>query len=285
MPIRLYSIRTYSRFIPCLFWFKSRSKLFRPILAVGSHSLTNVDGLNMREVVGMFTGKQAGVTYFQGQSPIDEVWATSDMVITGACVMPAGFRIGDHCMFVIDMIAESIMGLEPQRIVCPKNRQLNSKIPGAASAYRERLECLLLRHRIIEQLGRAHEESMDNMEAEEMINVIDREGGQYMMSAKKKCQKSGWIPFSPNATVWIQRCQIYCSILQYHDEKIHNQGNLKCTARRFGIRDPLNLHWKRFTHGCKFVKSNVNISDNMDTDIGKNICRIGCSMHGKQMMR
>jgi hypothetical protein len=111
--------------------------------------LTNVDGLNMRVVVGMFMGKQIGATYFRGQSPIDGVWATSDMIITGACVMPAGFRIGNHGMFVIDMLMESIVGLELQRIVHPKARQLNSKIPGAALAYRERLERLLIRHHVI----------------------------------------------------------------------------------------------------------------------------------------
>jgi hypothetical protein len=123
-------------------------------------ALTNVDGLNLREVVGMFTGKQIGATYFQGQSPIDGVWVTSEVVITGACVMPAGFGIGNHCMFVTDMLIDSIVGLEPQRIVRPKARQLNSKIPGTALAYIERLKHLLLRHCIIEQLGRAHEESL-----------------------------------------------------------------------------------------------------------------------------
>ncbi len=126
-------------------------------------ALTNADGLNLREVGGTFTSKQIGATYFQDQIPIDGVWATSDIGITRVCVMPAGCGIGNHHMFVIDMLPESIMGLEPQRIVCLKARQLNSKIPGAATAYRERLEHLLLRHCIIEQLGRAHEESMDNV--------------------------------------------------------------------------------------------------------------------------
>jgi hypothetical protein len=122
------------------------------------------------------------------------------------------------------MLTESIVGLQPQRIVRLKARQLNSKIPGAALAYRERLESLLLKHCIIEQLGRSHEESMDNVEAEARINVLDREGGQYMMSAKKKCQKikSGWIPFSPDAVVWIRKCQIYHSIFWYHDRRICN---------------------------------------------------------------
>jgi hypothetical protein len=197
----------------------------------------------MQEVVGTFTGKQIGATYFQGQAPIDRVWTTSDMVITGACVMPAGFGIGSYCMFIIDMLTESIVDLEPQRIVRLKARQLNSKIPRAAAAYRARLECLLLRHRIIERLGRALEESTNNKEVEERINVINRKGGQCMMSVEKKCQKnkSGRISFSPEAAVWIRRCQIYPSILQYHDRNVRNQGNLKCTARQFGVQDPLNL--------------------------------------------
>jgi hypothetical protein len=140
-------------------------------------------------------------------------------MVIAACVMSAGFRIGDHCMFVIDMFREFIVGLELQRIVRPKARRLNSKIPGAAAAYRARLEHLLLRHHIIEWLGRAHEESMDNVEVEKRINVINRDGGQYMMSAEKKCRKNkpGRIPFSPEAAVWIKKCQIYRSILQYHD--------------------------------------------------------------------
>ncbi len=127
---------------------------------------TNVDDLNMREVVGTFTGKQIGAIFLQGQSPIDGVWVTSDVMITEACVMPAGFGIGNHCLFVIDMLTESIMGLQPQRIVRPQARRLNSKIPGTALAYRARLESLFFKHCIIKGLCRAHEESIDNMEAE-----------------------------------------------------------------------------------------------------------------------
>ncbi len=52
--------------------------------------------------------------------------------------MPAGFGTGNQCVFVVDMLTESIVGLEPQRIVHPKARQLNSKISGAALADREK---------------------------------------------------------------------------------------------------------------------------------------------------
>jgi hypothetical protein len=63
--------------------------------AIGK-ALTSVNGLAMKEVVGNFTGVPVGPTYFRGLKPIDAVWATSDLDVVGACIMPAGFGIGDH---------------------------------------------------------------------------------------------------------------------------------------------------------------------------------------------
>jgi len=54
-------------------------------------ALTCPDGLNMNEVVGKFTGQPLGATYFRGKNPIDAIWATPDIQVTGACVMPVGF--------------------------------------------------------------------------------------------------------------------------------------------------------------------------------------------------
>ena len=53
-------------------------------------TLTALEGLAMKEVVGSFTGKQLEATFFQGTKPIDGVWARNNIVVTGACVMPAG---------------------------------------------------------------------------------------------------------------------------------------------------------------------------------------------------
>ena len=205
--------------------------------------LTNESGLRMKEVVGHFTGKPIGPTYYRGQKPIDGIWATSDVQISGACIMPAGFGIGDHRMFVIDILTASLIGLQPQKIVRPKARRLNTRIPGAASAYQDRFEKLLLQHRIIERVGRAHEESSSNEEAEARINAIDKESGQYMLHAEKKCRriKSGRIPFSPESAICIRRCQVYRSIMRFHEGKIRNRGNLKRAARRCGIEHPLHL--------------------------------------------
>ena len=62
--------------------------------------LTSVEGLNMQAVVGEFTGKKIGPTFFKGSKPIDRVWATNDLIVTHACVMPAGFDVGDHHIII-----------------------------------------------------------------------------------------------------------------------------------------------------------------------------------------
>ncbi len=119
-------------------------------------ALASVDSLAMKEVLGTFTGKQIGLTYFRESKPIDAVWATSDIQVAGACIMPAGYEIGDHRLFVIDFVASLLIGTSPKRIVQPQARRLNCKIPGAVEQYNKRLEEKTLCHRLIKQLGQVH---------------------------------------------------------------------------------------------------------------------------------
>ncbi len=55
--------------------------------------LTNEDSLNMSEVVGDFTGTPVGPNFFRGTKPIDRVWATKNVQVVNACVMPVGFGV------------------------------------------------------------------------------------------------------------------------------------------------------------------------------------------------
>jgi hypothetical protein len=64
--------------------------------------LTDIEGLAMKEVVGDFTGTPIGSTFFCGSKPIDGVWATSNITVSNAAIMPAGYGIGNHRLFVID---------------------------------------------------------------------------------------------------------------------------------------------------------------------------------------
>ena len=98
-------------------------------------SLTDENGLDMVEAVSTTTGKQLSATYFRGSRPIDAVWCTKDVVIRNACALPIGYGVGDHRAFVVDFTTHSLVGINPQPIVHPKARRLNTKIPGCLEAY------------------------------------------------------------------------------------------------------------------------------------------------------
>jgi hypothetical protein len=71
----------------------------------------------MKEVVGNFTHQCVGATFIRGSKPIDGVWATSDILISNACIMPVGYGIRDHRLFVMDFCAQDIIGSQPPRVV------------------------------------------------------------------------------------------------------------------------------------------------------------------------
>jgi hypothetical protein len=78
-----------------------------------SKAQTGVNVLSMKEVVGEFTGRKVGPTFFRGSKPIDGVWATADIKISNTYIMPAGYGIGDHCMFIVDLVLSSLIGKTP----------------------------------------------------------------------------------------------------------------------------------------------------------------------------
>ena len=73
-------------------------------------SITARDGLIMTEVVGTVTGKKISVTLFRGSKPIDALWATTDIVVVRACVMPTGYGVRNNCLFIIDFLTSSLIG-------------------------------------------------------------------------------------------------------------------------------------------------------------------------------
>jgi hypothetical protein len=97
--------------------------------------LTDLHGLGMKEVVGEFTGGQLGATFFRGSELIDPIWATSNLEAAHACVMPVGYGVGDHSLFVVDFSTATMIGTCPPKISCPALRRLNTKIPGCALQY------------------------------------------------------------------------------------------------------------------------------------------------------
>ena len=122
--------------------------------AIG-RALTDSDGLDMKEVIKDYTGSELGPTYFRGSMPIDGIWATQDIQIANACVMPAGYGIGDHRLFVVDMISSSVVGEDRPKIQRPTARRLTTRLPGVAERYADIYERNVIRHRLIEKLEAA----------------------------------------------------------------------------------------------------------------------------------
>jgi hypothetical protein len=153
-------------------------------------TLTHHEGLNMQEVVGKFTGKEIGPTFFWGSKPIDSIWATKDLVITHTCIMPAGFGVGDHRLFIIDFQETSMVGPAPFEIQRFQSRRLNTKASsGSTKRYVTNLEKNISKHCLIEKLGVLHCNFPKRKDFQREFNKLDRMSRDLMLHAKKKCRK------------------------------------------------------------------------------------------------
>ncbi len=133
-----------------------------------------VDGLSMKEVVGEFTGRNVGPTFFRGSKPIDGVWAMSDIEISNVCIMPAGYGIGDHRMFIVDLVQSSLIGKMPLHVQRLVLRRLNTKVTGGGAAkYIVTVELSLARHCLIECLCQAHKLRRSRKDFHRRLNKID----------------------------------------------------------------------------------------------------------------
>jgi hypothetical protein len=77
-------------------------------------ALADTSGLGLRKAVLQHTGTQIGATFFRGSKPIDGLWVSSNIDIANVYIMPFGYRVGNHCMFVLDVALESLIGKTQQ---------------------------------------------------------------------------------------------------------------------------------------------------------------------------
>ena len=129
--------------------------------------------------------------------------------------MPSGYGVSDHLLFVLDFLTSSLIGKTPQQIIRSGARRLNTKIPSTKDNYTNVMENLIVSHRLTEQMVTAHNTSSSIVLVKEITDIIDQEGVQYIHQEERKCRciKSGHIPFSPDSSIWIRRCQFYSFIL------------------------------------------------------------------------
>ena len=195
----------------------------------------------MNEVVGTFIVKKIWATFFIISKPIDAVWATTYIVVVGACLTTAGYGVGDHRLFILEFLTYYLIWQTQPRIIRSSARKLNTKITSTKDNYTNVLENQVVTHGLTEQIVAAHNTSSSIVLLKERIDIIDQEGVQYIHHAERICRriKYGCIPLSTYSSIWIRHCQVYCFILCYHAGKIRNQSNLKRSAWRYGIGGPL----------------------------------------------
>ena len=114
--------------------------------------LRDKNGLDMREVIIQHTGASPGARFSPGSKTVDGMWVSGDLDISNACVMPFGYGVGDHRAFVLDIQLESMIGIDPVKIVRPVGRRLNSKLPGCCNAYTDSLKSNIPWHHLLERL-------------------------------------------------------------------------------------------------------------------------------------
>ncbi len=219
-------------------------------------ALSDREGLNLSKVIHKHTKLQTGATFFRGPKPINGLWASSNLDISNACVMPFGYRIGDHRAFVLDISLESLVGKNPVKIVHPASCRLNSWLPGCGKEYVRSLESNIIKHCLLERLHNAHTGHYTPEERARKVIAIDEEGKTYMRHAEKICRKtkSCRVPFSPKASIWIRQVQVYYSLLRYHKGRINKCGILKHTAWRCYIQNPLSLTAAEILEKLKICK-------------------------------
>ena len=96
---------------------------------------------------------------------------------------------------------------------------------------------------MIQKIGKAYTAGGTRDDITERANKVDKELGEYMNHAERNCRKirAGVIPFSPESSIWIERTQVYQSLLRYHNGRIRNIGNLKRKARKVNINDAMQV--------------------------------------------
>ena len=152
-------------------------------------SCTDVEGLGMQEAVGAFTGEKIGAPFFRGTTPIYDICSLPNVVVTGACVMPAGYGVEDHRIFIVDVLTSALVEYFPPRIACAGTMRVNTNSHGLASCYVSNVEEQVLRHKVIQRYGQAHESSPDRQVAKRKCDMIDGELKQYTLGAEKQCRK------------------------------------------------------------------------------------------------
>jgi hypothetical protein len=98
------------------------------------------------------------------------------MTVANACMMPVGFGVGNHQLFVIDFITTMLVGSGLHAIVRPALHQLNTKIEGCAQQYNKTLQLRknILQHPLLERIVAAASSAKSKEAISAKLNKLDK---------------------------------------------------------------------------------------------------------------
>ena len=109
-------------------------------------------GLEMMEALHTFTQAPLLPTWRNGSSPIDGIWVTPKIEVTGAKILPFSKSIGDHRSFLLETTTRSTLGQDLPKIVRVEARRLSCRSPPTKQAYISLMEKESQHHCLLDRL-------------------------------------------------------------------------------------------------------------------------------------
>ena len=220
-----------------------------------------MDGINLREITKDVVGSLCGYTHESGSQPIDGVWATPDITITGVKWLPFEQSPGDHRACLFEFTSLSAIGAHEKRIVYPVCRRLTSKNERSVEVYTDEMLKQFDIHRI--------EARLDNLTATQEASttyppdlshpadILDRQVVEIQRHCEKICRKiyQGDTPCSPEYSLWYKRARMFNRLIRLKKGLIKNPGVLCKHARRLGIETPRRWTLDQLRHGRAIAKA------------------------------
>ena len=158
-----------------------------------------------RNMVPGITGRhkdQAPPTYNNGSHPIDEIFCTSGLVITGSGFLEHGINEGDHCPLWIEFTKQSLLGTLPPDIATYQPRRLKTHDPNIVKKYNIILEEEFEKYGVYKRSLDLYNQFADKLTPHQQAeyDALDIIRVRAMAKAERKCRKlhMGALPWSPS---------------------------------------------------------------------------------------
>jgi hypothetical protein len=211
--------------------------------------------IELWEITKDYIGELCPNTHPRGSRPIDGVWATPDITITGVKWLPFEESCGDHRTCIFEFTTLSAIGQHEKRIVYPKCRRLTTKNQSSLENYTTELMRQFDIHRVEDRLAKIEEESEGVFplppELQKKSDVLDKQMAEIQIHSEKICRKIYRIdsPFTPDYSLWHKRARIFNQLIRMVDGRIQNHGILCKKARKLGIVAPRSWSREELVHG------------------------------------